>query len=182
MATATGDTRQTMEAELFGREVSFDYSETRVGYSLLGLRLIMGWTFFYAGITKVLDPTWSARGFLLNAIPDGNPFGGMWATMANDWLWLIDPLNEWGLTLVGLALLLGAAVRWSAFWGAVMMLFYWAASLPLAHAILIDDHVVYALLLFGLGAFGAGRILGLDRRIEETELVRANPWLRYVLG
>jgi len=63
-----------------------------------------------------------------------------------------------------------------------MMLFYWAASLPLAHAILIDDHVVYALLLFGLGAFGAGRILGLDRRIEETELVGANPWLRYLLG
>jgi len=63
-----------------------------------------------------------------------------------------------------------------------MMLFYWLAAFPLEHAILIDDHVVYALLLFGLGAFGAGRILGLDRRIEETELVGANPWLRYLLG
>jgi len=182
MATTSGRKHRTMEAELFGREVSFDYSETWVGYSLVSLRLIMGWTFFYAGITKVLDPSWSAEDFLLHAIPEGNPFGGVWATMAGEWLWLIDPLNQWGLTLVGLALILGIAVRWSAFWGAVMMLFYWAASLPLSHAIVIDDHVVYALLLFGLGAFGAGRILGLDRRIEETDLVRNTPWLRYLLG
>jgi thiosulfate dehydrogenase [quinone] large subunit len=173
---------RTMETELFGRPVSFDYSETWVGYALLGLRLIMGWSLFYAGITKVLDPSWSAGGFLTHAIPEGNPFVGVWAVMASDWLWLIDPLNQWGLTLTGLALLLGAFVRWSAFWGAVMMLFYWAASLPLAHGILIDDHLVYALLLFGLGAFGAGRILGLDAMIEEMEPFRNNQALRLLTG
>ena len=182
MATATGDGRETMEANLFGRDVSFEYSETWIGYSLLSLRLIMGWTFLYAGLEKVLDSSWSAEGFLLYGIPDGNNFTGLWETIAADWLWLVDPLNQWGQVLVGLALILGIAVRWSAVWGAVMMLFYWLASFPLEHAIIIDDHVVYALLLFGLGAFGAGRILGLDRRIEETEVVRANPWLRYILG
>jgi thiosulfate dehydrogenase [quinone] large subunit len=171
-----------MEAELFGRETRFDYSETWVGYSLVGLRLVLGWTFFYAGITKVLDPEWSAGGFLLNAIPDGNPFGGVWETMAADWLWLIDPLNAWGLTLVGAALMLGAFVRWSAIWGAVMMLFYWAASLPLQNGILIDSHIVYALLLFGLGAFGAGRLLGMDRYLEDMELVRNHRGLRLFLG
>jgi len=182
MATATGDRRRTMEAELFGREVSFEYSETWVGYSLLSLRLIMGWTFLYAGLEKVLGPSWSAEGFLLHAIPEGNPFVGLWQAMAADWLWLVDPLNQWGQVLVGLALVLGVAVRWSALWGAVMMAFYWLASFPLEHALLIDDHVVYALLLFGLGAFGAGRVLGLDRRLEETDLVQNNPSLRYLLG
>ncbi|GAB3668579.1 DoxX family protein [Halopiger thermotolerans] len=170
-----------MEAELFGRETTFEYSETWVGYAIVALRVIMGWTFFYAGITKILDPEWSARGFLLNAIPDGNPFVGFWTTLAEEWLWLIDPLNAWGLTLVGLALILGAFVRWSAFWGAVMMLFYWAASLPLAHGIVIDDHIVYALLLFGLGAFGAGRLLGLDGYLEQTEVVQKHPRLRYLM-
>ncbi|MFB6218150.1 MAG: DoxX family membrane protein [Halobacteriaceae archaeon] len=174
-------TRQ-MEAELFGKETRFEYSETWVGYALVGLRLVMGWTLFYAGITKVLAGGWSAKGYLTHAIPEGNPFGGFWATLAADWLWLIDPLNMWGLTLVGLGLLLGALVRWSAFWGAVMMLFYWASSLPLQHGIVIDDHVVYALLLFGLGAFGAGRILGLDAYLEDTAVVRNNRWLRYLLG
>ena len=162
-----------METELFGRTARITYSETSVGYALLALRLVMGWTIFYGGITKV---------FLTNAIPEGNPFTGFWAALASDWLWLVDPLNAWGLTLVGLALLVGVAVRWSAFWGAVMMLFYWAASLPLSHAILVDDHVVYALLLFGLGAFGAGRILGLDQYVEETAFVQKRPWLRYFLG
>jgi thiosulfate dehydrogenase [quinone] large subunit len=102
--------------------------------------------------------------------------------MAADWLWLIDPPVTWGLTLTVLGLLVGAFVRWSAFWGAVQMLFFWAASMPLAHAILIDDHVVYALLLFGLGAFGAGRLLGLDRYLERADLVEAHPRLRYLLG
>jgi len=171
-----------LETELFGRRTDFEYSETWIGYALLALRLVMGWTLFYAGVTKVLDPAWSAEGFLLNAIPEGNPFTGFWATLASDWLWLVDPLNQWGLTLVGLALLLGAFVRWSAFWGAIMMLFYWAASLPLANGLVIDDHVVYAMLLFGLGAFGAGRILGLDEFLEDASIVQRNPWLRYVLG
>ncbi|MFC4448585.1 DoxX family protein [Halorussus aquaticus] len=171
-----------LEAELFGRHTNFRYSETWVGYALFGLRLVMGWTLFYAGITKVLDPSWSAKGFLLHGIPEANPFGGLWTALANDWLWLVDPLNQWGLTLVGLALLAGAFVRWSAFWGAVMMAFYWAASLPLSHALVVDDHVVYAMLLFGLGAFGAGRIFGLDQYLEDTEFVKRNGWLKYLLG
>lgn len=38
------------------------------------------------------------------------------------------------------------------------------------------------LLLFGLGAFGAGRTLGLDGRLEQTEFVQNNSWLRYLMG
>jgi thiosulfate dehydrogenase [quinone] large subunit len=103
-------------------------------------------------------------------------------TPANDWLWLIDPLNGWGLTLVGLGLFLGAAVRWCAFCGSLMMLFYWAASLPLANSIRIDDHIVYIALLFMLGAFEAGRYYGVDEHVERSSIVQNNPWLNYLLG
>ena len=183
-------TKSALRAEVLGRDVSFDYSEGWVAYSILTLRLAMGWVLFQGGIVKILDPSWTAAGFLLNAIPEGNPFGGLWAMLANQYIGVIDPLNAWGLTLTGLALMLGAAVRWSAFWGAVMMLFYWAASLtggpmqglPVAHGWVVDDHLVYALLLFGLGAWGAGRILGVDAYLERTEFVKNNRWLRYVLG
>jgi thiosulfate dehydrogenase [quinone] large subunit len=103
---------------------------------------------------------------------------------------LVDHLVMWGLTLTGLGLILGALVRWNAFWGAVMMLFFWAASLegglmaglPLAHGWVIDDHMVYAVLLFGLGAIGAGRLLGVDAYLETLDVVETNRWLRYVLG
>ncbi|WP_396610260.1 DoxX family protein [Haloferax sp. S1W] len=191
MATSS----RTLETELFGQDVRFEYSERWVGYSLFLLRVVMGWTLFQGGVTKLItyldaDPSnnWTAAGFLANAVPPGNPFMGLWSSMAGSPL--IDMLNMWGLTLTGLALILGAFVRWSAFWGAVMMLFYWAASLqggllaglPLAHGWVVDDHIVYAVLLFGLGAFGAGRILGVDAYLEDMELVRRNRWMSLVLG
>jgi len=70
------------------------------------------------------------------------------------------------------------------------MIFYWMSSLqggllaglPIAHGWVVDDHIVYAALLFGLGAFGAGRILGLDAYLEDTDLVSRNRALRLVLG
>ncbi|ELY26916.1 DoxX family protein [Haloferax volcanii] len=173
----------------------FDYSERWVGYSLFLLRVVMGWTLFQGGITKLVtyldsDPSnnWTAAGYLANAIPEGNPLMGLWSSMAGSPL--TDMLNMWGLTLAGLALILGAFVRFSAFWGAVMMLFYWAAALeggilaglPLAHGWVVDDHIVYAVLLFGLGAFGAGRILGVDAYLENMEFVRRNRWMSLVMG
>jgi thiosulfate dehydrogenase [quinone] large subunit len=188
-------TKNRMNTELLGRETNFEYSETWIGYALLGMRIVMGWVLFQGGVTKLItyldaDPAnnWTAAGFLTNAVPAGNPLTGLFASMAGNPL--IDMLNMWGLTLTGLGLLLGAFVRWNAFWGAVMMLFYWLAALeggllaglPLAHGWVVDDHLVYAVLLFGLGAFGAGRILGLDAYLEEMEFVRGNRWLRYVMG
>ena len=186
---------RTMEAELFGRDVTFDYSETWIGYSLVVLRVVMGWTLLQGGLTKLVtyldanpENNWTAAGFLANAIPEGNPFTGFFAGMAGSPI--IDVLVMWGLTLTGLGLILGAFVRWNAFWGAVMMLFFWAASLegglmaglPLAHGWVVDDHIVYAALLFGLGAFGAGRILGLDRYLEQIEWVRSNSAVKLLMG
>lgn len=181
-------TQRRLEAELFGRNITFEYSERAIAYSIVLLRVAMGWILFQGGITKVLDPSWTAAGFLQNAIPEGNPFMGLWASMAG--APLIDFLNMWGLTLTGLGLILGAFVRWNAFWGAILMLFYWlaslegglAAGLPVAHGWVVDDHIVYAVLLFGLGAFGAGRILGVDAMLEESTFVKNNPWMKYLLG
>lgn len=185
---ADSETSSELRTELFGRRVEWAYDERWVGYSVLGLRLVMGWVFLQAGLEKVFDPEWTAAGYLQNAVPEGNPFGGAWASMAGSPV--VDALVVWGLTLIGLCLVLGLLVRFSAFWGAVMMLFFWASSLQggllaglrLEHGWVVDDHIVYAVLLFGLGAFGAGRILGLDHRLEETSLVQNNRWLTYLLG
>jgi len=184
-----------LETELFGRETDFEYSEHWVGYALVGLRVVMGWVLLQGGLTKLVtyldgnpETNWTAAGYLANAIPDGNPFASVFANMAGSPL--VDMLVMWGLTLTGLALVVGAFVRWSAFWGAVMMLMFWAAALegglmqglPLANGWVIDDHVVYAMLLFGLGAVGAGRILGVDGFLEELDLVEENRWLRLLMG
>ena len=190
----SAQTRQ-LDAELFGRETHFEYSEHWIGYAIVSMRVVMGWILLQGGVTKLItyldaDPAndWTAAGYLANAIPEGNPFGDMFAAMAGSAT--VDVLVMWGLTLTGFGLIVGALVRWNAFWGAVMMLFFWAAALqgglmaglPLEHGWVVDDHLVYAALLFGLGAIGAGRILGLDAYLEEFEFVQNNRWLRLLLG
>lgn len=176
------------EGTLFNQQVTWEYSPAAIVYALVGLRIVMGWTLFQAGITKVLDPEWTAAGFLQNAVPEGNPLTGMWATFAGNPM--IDFLVAWGLTLTGFGILIGALLRWNAFWGAFIMLMFWLASLegglgqllPLENGWVVDDHIVYAVLLFGLGALGAGRVLGVDALLEQTDIVRRNPWLKYLLG
>jgi thiosulfate dehydrogenase [quinone] large subunit len=192
MATRT---RQTLQTEMLGREVSFEYSEHWIGYAMVFMRVTMGWVLFQGGITKLItylnaDPSdnWTAAGFLQHAIPEGNPLMGLWGSMAGSPL--IDILVMWGLTLTGIGLLIGGLVRFNAFWGAVMMLFFWLASLtggllqglPVAHGWVVDDHLIYAILLFGLGAMGSGRILGIDAYIEKMEFVKNNHWLKLLLG
>ena len=148
-------------------------SQGLVANAIFFLRLAMGWTFLVAGVSKVFDPEWSAAGYLQFAIPEGNPFMGMWATMAGNPL--IDGLNAWGALLIGISLLLGALTRWSAAWGIVMMLFYWASTrtggllqgFPSEHGFVIDDHIIYALVLLLLIAVRAGRDRGLDNRVAE---------------
>lgn len=176
------------EGNLLGFNVKAEYNALSIAYAIVLLRVVMGWVLFQGGIVKVLDPEWTAAGFLQFAIPEGNPFMSLWANFAGSPL--IDALVAWGLTLTGLGLILGALTRWNAFWGAFMMLMFWLASLqggigeflPLEHGWVVDDHLVYAVLLFGLGALGAGRILGLDAIIEKSDFVKNNTFLKLFLG
>lgn len=187
---STKPAENELDAELFGRPIRFGYSETWIAYSVLSLRLVMAYVFLSAGIQKLLDPGWTAQGFLVGAVSDGNPFKPMFTAMADGWLWLIDPLNVFGQILIGLALLVGGFVRVAVFFGALMMLMYWLtqfqggllAGFPVANGYFVTYHLVYALILFGLGAVGAGRILGVDAELEKTEIVQQNPGLKYLLG
>ena len=186
---------RTLDTELFGRPVTFDYSETWLGYSMVGLRLLMAWVFLQAGLEKLAaggwtDPlAWSAEGFLVHGIDGANPFGGFFAFFANH-LWIVEPMVMFGQIAIGLALLFGVFFRLAALFGGLQMMLFWLAAfsggftdgLPIAHGYVFDSSFVYMVLLFGLGAWGAGRLLGLDARLEQTELVRNNPQLRYVLG
>lgn len=195
MATQKQPAEQRLETELFGRNVSVNYSETWLATSLLTLRLVMAWVFLQAGLEKMAqggfsDPlAWSSQGFLENAIAGANPLAGLFAWFAN-YTAIVDPLVVFGQILIGLALLFGVAVRFAAMMGALQMLFFWTAAwqgglmegFPMAHGFFIDSSFVYLVLLFGLGAWGAGRVLGLDAKLEESAIVRNNPWLRYFLG
>jgi thiosulfate dehydrogenase [quinone] large subunit len=132
------------------------------------LRIALGWLFFYSGITKVVDPEWSAGGFLKGA----NTLSGFYGWLASDAvLPFTNFLNEWGLTLLGASLILGALVRLSAPLGAAMMLLYYIPGLtglmPDAHSFIVDEHIVYIFTLLLLAALHAGRMWGLDKKLSQ---------------
>lgn len=126
------------------------------------LRLALGWLFFWAGITKVLNPDWTAAGFLNNA----KTFAGLYHALAQPGIiTVVNWLNEWGLLLLGLALLGGIFIRLAGILGAILMLLYYFPGLEFPYvgktALLVDEHIVYALALLALGSFRAGRVWGL---------------------
>ena len=186
---------RTLRSELLGRKVEFNYSETWLAYSMLGLRVVIAWVFLQAGLEKLLeggisDPlAWSSAFYLTEIVPETNPIRGVFLFFA-EYGTIIDPLVIFGQLLIGLALLFGVFFRFAAMMGGLQMFFFWTAAwqgglmtgFRVDHGYFVDSSLVYLLLLFGLGAWGAGRLLGVDRVLEETDIVRNNPWLRYVLG
>ncbi len=131
--------------------------------AILLLRLALGWLFLYAGLTKVTNPEWSAGGFLNNA----KTFPEFYAWLASpNILPIVDFLNEWGLTLIGAALILGLIVRFSAYLGALMMLLYYFPGLTFPkvgeHAYLVDEHIIYALAFLVLASMSSNHIWSLS--------------------
>ena len=65
------------------------------------------------------------------------------------------------LLAIGVALLLGVAMRLAAGAGALLTLMLWTVVLPPANNPFMDDHLVYAAVLVVLALSGAGNTLGL---------------------
>ena len=150
--------------------------------TLLLLRLSMGGLMFYAGITKVLDPNWSAAGYLNTA----KTFTGLFQWFASpEILPVINFINEWGLTLLGVSLILGVFVRLSSVLGAALMLLYYFPILEfpyVGHGFLIDEHIIYALVLTYFAIVKAGRVWGLENWCGNLPICHKFPKLRNWLG
>lgn len=126
-------------------------------------RVSMGWLFFYAGAVKILDPKWSAKGYIANA----KTFTGFYEWLASDnILAIVNFLNEWGLALIGASLILGFLVKFSSPFGALLMLLYYFPILQFPYAgpqsYIIDEHIIYALVFIIFFIIDAGRYWGLD--------------------
>lgn len=130
------------------------------------VRLALGWMFLWAFVDKLFGLGFATKpenawlnggspttGFLSNAVdgPLAGFFHGLAGIPAVDWLFML------GLAGVGVALLLGVALRLAAVAGVTMMaLMFLALSLPPDNNPLIDEHVVYAGLLVGIALLGPG--------------------------
>lgn len=173
-------TTRRVPATVLGYTAVIDYSPRWVGHGVLALRVAMGWTLYQAGVARLLDPQWSIARFVAG-IPAGTPVGDGWAWLASALGWVLGPLLCWGCLLAGLGLIFGAFLRASVLLGGVTVLLTWTARLP-AEGSFLSPHVVYLCVFLGLGAFGAGRLAGLDAIFERHPIVDRYPRLRLLMG
>jgi thiosulfate dehydrogenase (quinone) large subunit len=164
---------------------------------LVGLRLAIGFEFLWAfldktfglGYTTTSKHAWihggsPTKGFLSGA--NVGPFQGIFRHLATvpgmDWLFMI------GLLGIGLALILGVALRPAAFSGALLLLLMWAAVWEPAKLAggqptgstnpIVDEHIVEIfglMVIAALATWGAGY---LGRRWAALPVVESHSWLR----
>jgi thiosulfate dehydrogenase [quinone] large subunit len=164
---------------------------------LVGLRLALGFEFLWAFLDKTFGLGYATaskdawinggsptKGFLAGA--NVGPFQGFFRSLsgvaAMDWLFMI------GLLGIGLALILGVAIRPAAFSGALLLLMMWAAVWVPAKIAggqpsgstnpIVDEHIIGIfglIVLAGLATWGAGY---LGRKWASLRVVQTHPWLR----
>jgi len=149
---------------------------------LIALRLAIGWHFLYEGVIKVLDPNWTSAPFLAESrwILSGL---FQWMVDTPAVLWTVDQLNAWGLTFIGLGLILGFFTRLAALGGVALLALYYAANPPLiglesgmiteGNYLFVDKNLVELLALGVIALFPTGEILGLDRYLSARGKARA---------
>jgi len=148
---------------------------------LLLLRLSLAWVFLYAASHQVLVPDWSVAGFLNST----KTFNGLFTLFTGPVLApIISFLVAYGHLLIGLSLLLGLAVRISAVFGILLMLLYWMAHMDFPYIsntnnLIVDDHIVYALVLALLIVTRAGHIYGLDSWAATQDGIKNSKWLNW---
>jgi len=147
-------------------------------FTLFLIRLGMGSLMLYAGVIKILDPSWTAKGY----IEQSKVLPQFYSLLLQpDILPYVDIANKWGLALIGGALIIGFATRFAAFWGLILMILYYLPIYPPKNG-LVDDHAIYALLFLLLITFAAGRIGGIDAFLEKSKFTRRHPWMGRLLG
>ena len=139
------------------------------------LRVIVGWHFLYEGIAKLTSTSWSAAGYMKASRGPFADFFKWIATQPN----LLDNANlvtMWGLTIVGILLILGLFTRLASLGGiGFILLFYFANppfvgyfySLPTEGSyLIINKNLVELCALVVILVTGSGRFAGLDRLLH----------------
>lgn len=151
---------------------------------ILLLRLSMAWVFLYAASHQVTVPGWSVAGFLGSA----KTFHGFFQLFTGPVVApVISFLVEYGHLLIGLSLLTGLLVRVSSLAAIALMILYWMAHMNFPYIsntnnFLVDEHIVYALVLALLIARHAGHIVGLDAWVARWRASENHPLLGWAVA
>ena len=156
---------------------NFDYSTYQLS-GLVVLRVLIGWHFLYEGIAKLLNPYWSSAAYLLDS---KWLLSGLAETIVSDpvLLSISDYVNMWGLTLVGVSLLLGLFSQYTALIGMGFVILYYLFAPPFlglefskpgeGSYLIVNKNLIEACALWVIYSFPTSHIIGLDRFFSNPE-------------
>jgi thiosulfate dehydrogenase [quinone] large subunit len=127
-------------------------------------------------INRYCDAAWihggsPTTGFLAHATK--GPFESIFQNMAGNGL--VDWLFMLGLLGIGLALVLGIYMRLATFFGVILLALMYLAAMPPSTNPLLDDHIVYILVLIGLYKVNDQQKLGCGPAWAKSSIVKKFP-------
>jgi len=146
-------------------------------YAMVALRVAIGWHFLFEGLSKLFTPNWSSAEYLQLS---SWIFSGFfhWIAESPTVLQIVDFINIWGLTFIGLALFLGVFERIGSVFGMCLLLMYWLANPPLAghdfgvitegNYLVIDKNTVEFFALLVLTILPTGKYFGLAHLLKRN--------------
>jgi len=149
------------------------------------LRMLIGWHLFYEGILKIMDPAWTAAAYLAGSTSFLSGFFN-WIVGSPLILESVNIINAWGLTLIGLALILGYKTRLFGIAGALLLFMYYLAYPPVigksglsteGNYLFVDKNLIESVLLLGFAFFPSNYLFGLDRMLARSVL-KLHPFQR----
>lgn len=155
-------------------------------YALAIARVMLGFVFLWAFLDKTmglgfatqkgkawLDGVSPTTGFLQFGVNEKSPmvdfFHGLVGNPLVDWLFML------GLLGIGMALIFGIGLRVAAVAGTALLLMMWAAEVPLENNPIIDDHLIYAVLLWVIAL--APRKWSLINQWLQNSYAKKNEWI-----
>lgn len=145
------------------------YSKPQL-FFLAALRLFIGWHFLFEGLVKLLNPSWTAKGYLMSA---QGPLAPLFQWMAEDnFINFADTATAVALAIVGLTLILGIGEKAGAFAGMGLLAFFylahpawpgWPTTAPTeGNYFIVDKNLIEMAALGVLAFFPTGHLLGLE--------------------
>jgi thiosulfate dehydrogenase (quinone) large subunit len=139
------------------------------------MRVFVGWHFLYEGIAKLSAPAWSAAGYLKAS---RGPFSAMFKSIAAqpNLLDNVNLITSWGLTIVGVLLILGLFTRLASLAGIGFVLLFYLCNPPFVgyfysiptegSYLVVNKNLVEIGALLVILTTGSGLFAGLDRIVH----------------
>lgn len=155
-------------------------------YALAVARIMVGFVFLWAFLDKTmglgfatphgkawLDGVSPTSYFLAKVVNPQSPLADFYHSLAGsalvDWMFML------GLLGIGLALIFGIGLRIAAVTGSALLMMMWAAEVPLKNNPLVDEHMVYTVMLWVFAS--APRKWSLINQWLQNSYAKKNPWV-----